>query len=641
MSSTFPVGALVWLKQPDYPWWPGVVIEATSAGLELPGDGRDICVMCFPSSASTVAFASAQDAGELRPFLGEGSNVTDAEEVGRVKAARADADCAAALDEALRTLSEVKAATSVKEKEGATAGEAARVEGSPRRYPSVSSSSSSSSASREEGEGERGAHIGRGVKKEEEEQQEEADEAFLLGLVQDKPAETAPRADGPVAVKHEDGASGEKKKHRHEHKHRSKEEKERRKKEKKAKKEKEKRKRPRSSSRSVKSENDNDDDDEEEVGGRAKRPSGNAAAASHGKKKSASEKDRSRQSRLDEYEREAERPPTYSAQDDAEYYYRKCREARKVPDNATLIRCAEDLQKIIADCLSSGAYEAAEEALMDLLRPLARYDVTFVQLRDTKIGAVVGQLLLKAFPDRVSQLANAILMYWFQSLPQNMQSEFYMDSEVDRCSIDTTAGERSDDVDRALGAVGVHIFESFTDEEIYDTPPDVNVIEVCKEIENALKDNNDDVDTRVMVLTSLGDPANSDLRRALLDRHVLPRDLLQHASDLPALMRTTTRRGLRLAATGYAGGSNELNTPLSPFSPLSPMGVDGGGGSGNTSFMSPTGTASPLTSASLYTCPNCGSQEAYRTMYSVQSHDNYPDILRCKRCNTTWNSAER
>lgn len=71
---------------------------------------------------------------------------------------------------------------------------------------------------------------------------------------------------------------------------------------------------------------------------------------------------------------------------------------------------------------------------------------------------------MKSFPLRVNQLAHAILTYWFRSLPSSLQANFVEDNEIDRCSIDTTAGSRSSDAHPTLGAVGVHIFESFTDE---------------------------------------------------------------------------------------------------------------------------------------------------------------------------------
>ncbi|EAN85042.1 hypothetical protein, conserved, partial [Trypanosoma cruzi] len=89
----FPLNTLVWLKQPGYPWWPGMVLDPAALEMVLPA-GYDTCVLCLPSVSSSVAFANSSNAEELLRFDPE----TDAE---LIEAGKQDADCAAAIEEAL------------------------------------------------------------------------------------------------------------------------------------------------------------------------------------------------------------------------------------------------------------------------------------------------------------------------------------------------------------------------------------------------------------------------------------------------------------------------------------------------------------------------------------------------------------
>lgn len=90
---TFALNTLVWLKQPDYPWWPGIVLDPAAVGMTVPA-GLDTCVLCLPSASSSVAFANSGRAEEIVPF-------DPAADAALLAAGRADAQCAAAIEEAI------------------------------------------------------------------------------------------------------------------------------------------------------------------------------------------------------------------------------------------------------------------------------------------------------------------------------------------------------------------------------------------------------------------------------------------------------------------------------------------------------------------------------------------------------------
>lgn len=329
-----------------------------------------------------------------------------------------------------------------------------------------------------------------------------------------------------------------------------------------------------------------------------------------------------RQSRLDEYERQAAQSPRYDAEADAAYFFRQFKTTRQSVPDETVVVSVEKLQAAIATSMQRG-YNEAEEEILSCLRTVARYQVSYEQLASTRIGTVVGQLLKKSYTPRVRELANGVLTYWFKSLPQNVQHRFSENRELDRCSVETV-GDRSDAVDARLGVVGIHLFESFTEEELYDAPPHFNLAEVCCRIEAALQEAHaDDRDTRVMVLTAFGDPQNAPLRRAVLEGRITEQEIAANATDLASLAaRSNPRSGREIITDFSAVGSPTMQSPNS---------------AGSGSFSSPTGRGSMGNITSAYTCPNCGDRDAYRTVYSVQAHDNYPDILCCRKCDTTWN----
>ncbi|ESL09921.1 hypothetical protein TRSC58_02352 [Trypanosoma rangeli SC58] len=89
----FPLNTLVWLKQPEYPWWPGMVLDPATLEMVVPA-GYDTCVLCLPSASSSVAFANSSNTEELIRFSPE----TDAE---LLEAGKESSECAAAIEEAL------------------------------------------------------------------------------------------------------------------------------------------------------------------------------------------------------------------------------------------------------------------------------------------------------------------------------------------------------------------------------------------------------------------------------------------------------------------------------------------------------------------------------------------------------------
>ncbi|EPY22595.1 hypothetical protein AGDE_13230 [Angomonas deanei] len=147
----------------------------------------------------------------------------------------------------------------------------------------------------------------------------------------------------------------------------------------------------------------------------------------------------------------------------------------------------------------------------------------------------------------------------------------------------------------------------------------VDVKALSRNIENALEDL--DNDSRAVIVAAISE--NEALRKLLLEEKITPEDLVSHRDALDALVRLHQGRG-----------SGVGDSPSSPLMKL-------GSPTGQSSFFSPTTRSSFADDyTSLYQCPNCGSSEAERSAYAVQAHDNFPDILKCKKCGNIWNSAD-
>ncbi|CCW69341.1 unnamed protein product [Phytomonas sp. Hart1] len=135
-----------------------------------------------------------------------------------------------------------------------------------------------------------------------------------------------------------------------------------------------------------------------------------------------------RQTILDQYPREADPPPRPSAppknhdeDEDVNYFRRQLLSQRGPISDAALQQCVAELQAVIAACQQDDAYAHREAAVLDLLRPLTTCDLSFPQLRASRAGVAVGQLLTPRAPPRVRTLAGAILRFWFSQLPPALQ----------------------------------------------------------------------------------------------------------------------------------------------------------------------------------------------------------------------------
>ncbi|KPA84370.1 hypothetical protein ABB37_02364 [Leptomonas pyrrhocoris] len=580
MSSNpaFPFNAWVWVKQPDYPWWPAVVLDPAQSGQQLP-EGCDLVLLCGPTAAATLAFASSHDPAQVRPF--RGAEVDDV----FVKEGRGDESCGAAIEEMVAAV-------------------AAASGSSTQPAPSPESTNVNNAG--------------------------DVDEAVSWEALL---ADTAAAAEAPSRDKAE-------KKHK----------KDKRKKKEKSKKAKKAEKthtrhRARHGGASLSegeeeaagssSNNSNDSDDEDGDDDLFRRRNGTASTRTAAKKMRYE-----RQSRLDEYKAGSARPLTHHAPHyDPDYLHRKVRNARRSASNEELVRAAAELRELTRRCLSGAATSVElEEEVLRVLSPLARVDVTVAQLQESGVGVAVGSLL-RGFTTAVHQLAQAILNYWFRTLPQNTQQQLSAETEVDRASVDTCAsGGSGDEGEGTLGRLGVMLYDSFTNQEIDDAPPSAKVVKLCKLIEAALMQHCS-LDAQRLVLSAFGDEGSTgkSLRRFVLEGKITADDIVKHADELPTLIRSNQRRPTNILThtsnfsmnIGVGGGS-----PTSPNELFSPI---GDGSVGSPTFGSPTGRAS----TALYTCPQCGANDAYQSSYTVQAHDNMPDILRCKKCGSTWNVADQ
>lgn len=588
-DTTFPFNSWVWVKQPDYPWWPAMVLDPAESGQELP-EGCDLVLLCGPAAAATLAFASSADGEQVQPFRGAVNDATLVEE------GRKDESCGAAIDEMI----------------------AAADSTTKNSYESSSSSSSNAAAQVAPAP------------------ENNADAAVNSEML---------LAETEVAVLHVSDDKTEKTKKK---KHKS--EKEKKHKKEKSKKERRSRRRHRvrhddasageaseeaagsgSSSSSDNGDSEGDDDKEDSL---FRRRNGTTSA------RQAAKRERyERQSHLEEYDLGAGTLDDYAPRYDPDYLYRKLRNARRPANTKALLTCAAALREAMGRCLNGTATAAElEEEVLRLLRPLTCVDVTVAQLQESGVGVAVGGLL-RVFTLPVAQLAKAILNYWFHSLPENTQQQLSAETEVDRASMDTCAsGSTGDGGEGTLGSIGVMLYDSFTNEEIDDAPPNAKVMKLCESIEEALlKHCSVDAQQLVLSVFSGEDSTGKSLRRLVLEGKVNADDVVQHADDLTTLVRSNQRRPPSIVthtsnfSMNIGAGSGSPTSPNEVFSP------NGEGATGSPTFGSPVGQAT----TSLYTCPQCGANDAYQSSYTVQAHDNMPDILRCKKCGSTWNVSDQ
>ncbi|KAG5493717.1 hypothetical protein JIQ42_02091 [Leishmania sp. Namibia] len=594
-SADYPINSWVWVKQCGYPWWPAMVLDPTQAGQDLP-EGSDVVLLCGPSAAATLVFASSADVEQLRPYHGA---TQDAE---LIEAGRSDESCAAAIDEMIAAVASSDAATREEHSHVPPPAAGAVEEQVNHAVPGKDDVDWEVLAA--EAEPSRTAPQSAVAKKHKKDKKYKKDK-------KDKKDKSNGRGDGGGLVDSDRVVSARRKKASKAHHRRR----------------------------------DGDTDTEEEADASSASDSdksGNdedifqrrtGASSSRSAMKKAKYE---RQSKLEEYDLGAGTLPDYNPRYDPAYYYRKVRSARRAASSAELRTCTQELRGCISRCISGAATAMDVEAdTLAVLRQLTNVDVTVAQLQETGVGVAVGSLL-RSFTPPVMQLAQAILNYWFHSLPQNTKQQLSAENEVDRCSIETC----SDGVagDNELGRIGVSLFSCFTNEEINDAPASLDAVALCGAIEDALE-RRCDADAQMLVLSAFGDTGDTGkaLRRLVLEGKMDVEDIIRHTGDLPLLVRARQRRPPKMEF--------DWNSPISPVrsgtgSPISPYGAFSPNDDvsvGSFTFGSPAGR----TTTALYSCPHCGANDAYESSYSVQAHDNMPDILRCKKCGQTWNAAEQ
>ncbi|KAH9588882.1 PWWP domain [Trypanosoma melophagium] len=533
MTSPLALNTLVWLKQPGYPWWPGMVLDPSAIEVEIPA-GYDTCVLCLPSVASSVAFANSSNNEEILLFNPD----TDKE---LLEAGRQDTDCAAAVEEAVRVY--------------------------------------------EQQQGQKQLLMPEKDSEKVMDKKSENEEGMEARVHKKHSQIKLEKSDKKRHKKHErDEKSFSEKGERH-HQHRKRRSEKHRKKERKG-----------------KMDDDDDDNSEKEYNS-----SDEDSLNSYGDEEKVKHSGKKTRKRVEfdtdeQYEREALLEPIHQ-EDDAAYFERCLRENRQHASDGSLERFREQLTSLAAACRRGSVVsvsEAAEEQILDALSPMTTIDVTFDQLRRTKIGVVVGRFLSRDYPVRVVMLASAILTYWFRQLPPATQQQLRAQTTLELASNDTTVGSDREGI--ALGAVGVQLEATFTDEEVNETATEPSTI--ARQIESELAAV-DDEDVSMAVLAVLRDGHNADLRRGLLDGSIGAKELVANAVDPRRLL-------LRLRGPG-----GESTTP-EPESPL-------GDGSALENF------------TTRYACPGCGAREAVVNEYSVQAHDNMAAFVRCLKCGETWN----
>eukprot|EP00796_Vickermania_ingenoplastis_P010597 gene10597-7361_t len=304
---------------------------------------------------------------------------------------------------------------------------------------------------------------------------------------------------------------------------------------------------------------------------------------------------------------EAAEDPFYEEESERHEDYKERLRAKRHPaTDAELQRHVDIIKQCLLEERESGDFAA--ETVMASLRHLAPCDVTLDQLKRLEVGRQVGYLLRDTCPPRIRLLARSILSYWFSHLDSHVQESLMVSDEVRGCSEVTTLGDQSED--RGLGGEALNnmstlcaqIYSYFTEEETLQA--DVDEAGLLK-VTNP--------DNRMSILHRVASEA--PLRLALLAEDQSAEDLVTREEQ--------AAMGLASPVTFFRGGS-----PGSPFTQGTP----------NT-FGPSTQTQSDVPTA-MHPCPTCGATDAYRSMYTVSAHDNFPDILRCRHCNTTWNIAE-
>ncbi|KAG5469567.1 hypothetical protein LSCM1_02791 [Leishmania martiniquensis] len=590
-SAGYPVNSWVWMKQDGFPWWPAMVLDPAQAGHDLP-EGSDVVLLCGPSTAATLAFASSADVEQLRPYYGA---TQDAE---LIQAGRSDESCSAAIDEMIAAVAGMDA-TPGEEHPQAPPPTAAAAEGQMNHTASGEDEVDWEVLAAEAEAVKAEPHIS--VKKEYKRDK--------VSKRHKKKKHNGSGDDGghPDSERSFHVQKKASKSHRRHHRGGAYSEEE-------------------ADARS--SSDDDKNGNDEDVFQRRTGASSSRSAIKKAKYE--------RQSKLEEYNLGAGTLSDYHPRHDPAYYYRKLRSARRAASSTELRTCTQQLRNYISQCLCGAATALDVEAdILGVLRQLTNVDVTVTQLQETGVGVAVGSLL-RSFTTPVVQLAQAILNYWFHSLPQNTKQQLSAENEVDRCSIETC----SDDVagDNGLGRIGVNLFSCFTNEEVNDAPGSLDTMSLCATIEDALE-RRCDADAQMLVLSAFGDAGDTGkaLRRLVLEGKIDVEDIVKYAGDLAFLVRARQRRPPKMKL--------DWNLPTSPAcsatgSPISPYGVfspNDNVSTGSSTLGSPAGR----TTTALYSCPHCGANDAYESSYSVQAHDNLPDILRCKKCGQTWNMAEQ
>ncbi|KAG5495259.1 hypothetical protein JKF63_02314 [Porcisia hertigi] len=586
-STNYPVNSWVWLKQIGYPWWPAMVLDPAQVESDLP-EGSDIVLLCGPSTAATLAFASSTDVQQLRPYNGA---TQDAE---LIEAGRSDESCAAAIEEMMAAVanSDVVSGEEVPH-DAPSASTAAAAEANHAVNGKDNVDWDALVAETEAAMAEqRNVVSEKKNKKDKKHKKEKGDRGGHDGL------------DG-------DRKTGKEKSSRRRHRHR----------------------RDEANLEEGAADSGSDDDDDESGNDEDVFQRRIGASSSRSAMKKAKHQ---RQSTLEEYDLRSGTLSGSTPRNDPAYYYRKVRSARRSASSVELRTCTQELRVFISRFLNGAATAIEVESdILSTLRQLANVDVTVAQLQETGVGVAIGSLL-RSFTPPVVQLAQAILNYWFHSLPQKIQQQLSAENEVDRCSMETC----SDGVaaGNELGRIGVSLFGCFTEEEINDAPASVDAMALCRTLEDVLE-RHCDADAQMTVLSAFGDTGDTGkaLRRLVLEGKIYAQDIITHTGNIPLLVRTRQRRPPNIHVTLNSPTSMEgsgMGSPTSPFDVFSPK--------DDASNSSPVfGSPSGRTTTALYTCPHCGANDAYQSSYSVQAHDNLPDILRCKKCEQTWNMAEQ
>jgi DNA-directed RNA polymerase subunit M/transcription elongation factor TFIIS len=338
---------LVWVKMDGYPWWPAVVADHESSGIDIP-EGKDALVQFLGSG--DAGFISSTDANEVAMFQPD----TDAD---KIQGSDADEGCAQAVQEALGLWS--------------AALEAATVGGA---------------------------------------------DALPDGDAED----SSSNDDADVAREHDVITKREKKEKKHKKEKKSKKEKREKKKEK--------RRREHNSS--------DDEEDAREV-----------------------ERSRRKQAHREMRQQEEKQADNRQIMNQQSARQHAVLTTKRNPSMKELCKLRDDLESAIE--------EIDQPAARSILSQLAKLHVTYSQLKTTRIGVMVGQLLSqKGFPF-CRLLASAILKYWFVQLPSTHQRRLTAQDRIELASRESIEGSDRDVNEEMskLSAFGVQLERCFMAEE--------------------------------------------------------------------------------------------------------------------------------------------------------------------------------